>query len=502
MSELGQGTCPLVPGISLFAPVYIIVMNTHSKGGLSAWQLTMLALGTVVGGSFFLGSSIAIRAAGPAIFLSFILGGVLVYFILSALSEMAVANPRSGSFQAYSQEAFGPWLGFVVGWVYWTGLVLAMSSEATAASVFIQAWIPGVSLPALATIIVVVVTLLNLLGARTLSHLECSLAAIKLGALAGFAGLALALIIGIFPGKAPVGLGALAAEPFFPGGAGGIAGSMLIVLFSYAGFEIIGLASSETRDPHKAIPRAIIYTVIILVGLYCSVIALLLPLVPTASLSQEVSPLVAALTGGGLRRAAGSINIIMITAIISTMLAATFGLGRMVRSLADSGHAPSVLVDKGEVPLRGILFSGAAMLASVSLGYLLPNRVYLFLVSSGGFSLLFVYVIILITHNKHRRRYGCPPRGHCQLAGFPYTSWSAIAGLVAVIATMPLIPGQGSGLYVGLLLTGFYLVLYMVFKGQPRRYFTRSLAMAKPLPPNLLYGQDETRQDSKESKLK
>lgn len=469
----------------------------NSKEGLSAWQLTMLALGTVVGGSFFLGSSIAIRAAGPSIFLSFILGGVLIYFILSALSEMAVANPRPGSFQAYSQEAFGPWLGFVVGWIYWTGLVLAMSSEATAASVFIKEWLPRVSTPVMATVIVLGVTLLNLLGARTLSHLESSLAAIKLGALVGFIGLALALIAGFFPGKAPVGLGALASEPVFPGGIGGIAGSMLIVLFSYAGFEIIGLASSETRDPHSTIPRAILYTLVFLVGLYCAVIALMLPLVPTANLTQEVSPLVAALSSGGLFWAAGFINVIMITAIISTMLAATFGLGRIARSLADAGHAPAVLTDKGDVPLRGILFSGAAMLASVSLGYLLPKQIYLFLVSSGGFSLLFVYVIILITHYRHRKRFGCPPKGHCQLAGFPYTSWFAIAGLVAVIVTMPLIPGQGSGLYVGLLLTVFYLMLYTIFKGHPRGLFSRSSALAKPLPPDVLSVPERTNQDDK-----
>ncbi|MEM5768346.1 MAG: amino acid permease, partial [Bacillota bacterium] len=43
--------------------------------GLSAWQLTMLALGTVVGGSFFLGSAVAIRSAGPSILISYVLGG-------------------------------------------------------------------------------------------------------------------------------------------------------------------------------------------------------------------------------------------------------------------------------------------------------------------------------------------------------------------------------------------------------------------------------------------
>jgi len=454
----------------------------NRKDGLSAWQLTMLALGTVVGGSFFLGSSIAIRAAGPGIFLSFILGGILVYIILSALSEMAVANPGPGSFRTYSEEAFGPWLGFLVGWVYWTGLVLAMSSEATAASVFIRAWIPQLSLPLLAIIIIAGVTVLNLLGAKTLSHLESGLAAIKLAALVGFIGLALALILGLIPDKPPVGLGALGLEPIFPGGIAGIAGSMLIVLFSYAGFEIIGLASSEARNPHKTIPKAITYTVIGLVGLYCAVIATLLPLVPTGNLTGEVSPLVEALTVRGLGRAAGSINVILVTAILSTMLAATFGLGRMVRSLADAGHAPSILADKGDVPLRGILFSGVAMLVSASLGYLLPREIYIFLVSSGGFSLLFAYVVILVTHYRHRKKYGCPPRGHCQLAGFPYTSWMAIAGLITVITTMPLIPGQGSGLYVGLMLSGFYLLLYFFIKNAPHKLFHRNTALAKPLP--------------------
>ena len=69
----------------------------QKKGkGLSATQLTMMALGSVIGGSFFLGSSVAIRAAGPSIIIAYILAGVLVYFILYALSEMTVANPSMG----------------------------------------------------------------------------------------------------------------------------------------------------------------------------------------------------------------------------------------------------------------------------------------------------------------------------------------------------------------------------------------------------------------------
>jgi AAT family amino acid transporter len=448
--------------------------------GLSAWQLTMFALGTVVGGSFFLGSAIAIKAAGSAILLSFIIGGILVYFILTALSEMTVADPQPGSFRTYAEKAYGSWLGFLVGWVYWTGMVLAMSSEATAVSILLRSWIPQFSLPLLSISVVLAVTLLNLLGTKKLSNLESGLASIKLAALIGFIILAAALIAGWFPGKAAVGLGFLGTEPFFLGGIGGIAGSMLIVLFSYAGFETIGLASSEARDPHRTVRKAIRYTVLILLGLYILVIALMLPLLSAANLEEDTSPMVAALNGQGLNIAAGIINIVLITAIISTMLAAMFGLGRMLRSLADSGNAPSFLVEKGDIPFKGIIVSGLGMLIGVSMAYILPDQIYIFLVSSGGFSLLFSYLIILISHKRFRAKNGCPPAGHCQLPGYPYTSWIAIISLIVIIATMPLIEGQGSGLFAGLILVLFYILVFYLAKVYRLKHAI-TMAAAKPL---------------------
>lgn len=433
-------------------------------GGLDVWHLTMLALGTVVGGSFFLGSAIAIRTAGPGILVSFILGGILVYIVLTALSEMTVASQAPGSFRSHAEKMYGPAVGFIIGWVYWTGLTLAMSSEATAASVFLRAWVPGLSLPLMAVIIIVVVTLVNLVGAKTLTTLESGLALIKLTAIAAFIVLAAALIAGLFPGRAPVGLGVLPAEPLLPRGLAGIAGSMLIVMFTYAGFEVIGLAASEAKNPHQTVPRAILFTILGLVGLYTLSISVLLPLVPTPGLTETVSPLVAGLTARGLGWAAGTINGILVIAILSTMLAAMFGMGRMVRSLAEVGYAPAWLKEEREVPKRGILFSGAGMLAGVGLAYLLPQRIYLFLVSSGGFALLFTYVIIMATHYRFRLVHGCPPKGHCQLYGFPYTSILGLAALVAIIASMPLVPGQGSGLLAGLLLVVLFTLTYVVYK--------------------------------------
>lgn len=431
--------------------------------GLSAWQLTMMALGTVIGGSFFLGSSVAIHAAGPAILICYVLGGALVYFILFALSEMTVANPDSGSFRTFAAQAFGPGVGFVVGWVYWTGMILAMSSEATAVSILVRGWAPNISISLLGSLIIISVTMLNLLGADKLSKLESSLAAVKLFAIVSFIVIALLLITGVMPRTSAIGAGELNREPFMAGGIKSIAGSMLIVIFAYAGFEIIGLAASETDNPRETVPKAIKYTVICLVGFYILSVAVLLPLIPTAGLSEDISPMVAALNRWRIGWAGTILNIVLITAILSTMLAAMFGLGRMMRSLADEGHAPNWLKDESNVPRRGILFSGFAMLLGLGFGMLLP-RVYLFLISSGGFALLFTYAAILATHIHFRKINGCPPEGKCQMPGYPYTSWIALISMIIIILSMPFIPGQGSGLIAGFILIALYSFIYMGIK--------------------------------------
>lgn len=437
-------------------------MKKNEKG-LSAWQLTMMALGTVIGGSFFLGSAVPIHAAGPAVIISFVLGGILVYFILYALSEMTVANPDAGSFRRFAAQAFGQGTGFVVGWVYWTGMVLAMSSEATAVSILLREWFPNLSIGVLGGSIIVAVTLLNLLGADKLSKLESGLAAVKLLAIVSFIVIALMLIAGLFPGKAAVGGGEMTREPFVPGGLKGIAGSMLIVMFAYAGFEIIGLAASEASEPQKTVPRAINYTVFGLVGFYILSIGVLLPLIPTSQLNENISPMVAALLHQGIGWAGMAINFVLITAILSTMLAAMFGLGRMMRSLADDGLAPNWLKDHTDVPYRGILFSGLAMLAGLGVGLMLP-KIYLFLVSSGGYALLFTYAVIMATHIRFRKRNGCPPNGKCQMWGFPYTSVAVLIFLVIAVLSMPFVAGQESGLIAGVIITVFYVISYLFVK--------------------------------------
>lgn len=429
--------------------------------GLTAWQLTMMALGSVVGASFFLGSAVAIKAAGPAISITYILAGILVYFILYALSEMTVANPNSGSFYTFTAEVYGPGAGFVVGWVYWAGMVLAMSSEATAVAILLQEWFPRLSLPIVGSVIIILTTLVNLLGADKLSKLESSLSIVKVLAVIAFIVIGILLITGAIGDNDAIGVGELASEEFMPGGITSMAGSLLIIVFSYAGFEIIGLAASEADNPHKTIPRAILYTVVSLVGLYLLSIFVLLPLIPTSSLSENVSPMVAALSRWGMGWAGEIINFILVSAILSTMLAATFGIGRMMRSIAADGHAPRWLVDRKDIPYRGILFSGAITLVGLWFGLLFPS-VYLFLISSSGYATLFTYLAIVATHIRFRRCNGCPPEGKCQMPGYPYTSWIALISLVIAIVSMPFIPGQAPGLIAGVIMTAIFAGVYFI----------------------------------------
>ncbi len=434
--------------------------------GLSVLHLVMMTLGTAIGGSFFLGSAVAVHAAGPAVLISFVFGGILVYFILFSLSEMTVSNPDTGSFRTYAAQAFGDGAGFVVGWVYWSGMVLAMSSEATAVSILLTHWLK-MPIPILGSIVIAAVTVLNLLGAEKLSKLESGLASIKLFAIGSFIILAVLLIIGLFPHAPTLGLGETLREPFMPGGIKGIAGSMLIVMFTYAGFEIIGLFAPEAEDPQRNIPKAIKYTVISLVALYMLSITALLPLLPTEYFNESASPMVLALDRWGISWAGFAINFVLITAILSTMLAAMFGLGRMMRSLVDEGHAPKFLQDKKEVPYRGILVSGLGMLAALGVGLLFP-KVYLFLISSGGFALLFTYAVIIASHIRFRKKHGCP-QGKCQMPGFPYTSWFALISMLAIMASMPFIKGQGAGLLAGLAMILIFIIVYCFLRRSSRR---------------------------------
>ncbi|MPM71735.1 L-asparagine permease 2 [bioreactor metagenome] len=209
-------------------------------------------------------------------------------------------------------------------------------------------------------------------------------------------------------------------------------------------------------------PKAIHLTVLSLVGLYLLCISILIFIVPTANLSEDESSLVTALNYYNITWASTAMNIILISAILSTMVAAMFGIGRMLRSLVEGGLGPEFLKDKTDVPYRGIIFSGLSMLLSLFIGLIFP-RVYLFLISSGGFAILFTYIVLMFTHIRFRKRNG-KPEGKCRLCGFPYSSLFTLLGLLVAMFSMLFVKGQASGFFAGVSLVAFFSIFYVIVK--------------------------------------
>ena len=111
------------------------------KKALSQRQLTMIAIGGVIGAGLFVGSGVVIKDTGPGAFITYALAGVLIIMVMRMLAEMAVANPSTGSFADYARNALGNWAGFSVGWLYWYFWVIVVGFEAIAGAKIIQYWV-------------------------------------------------------------------------------------------------------------------------------------------------------------------------------------------------------------------------------------------------------------------------------------------------------------------------------------------------------------------------
>ena len=104
----------------------------HLLRGLNARHIRFIALGSAIGTGLFYGSASAIKAAGPAVLLAYLIGGAAVFIVMRALGEMAVRNPVSGSFGSYARQYLGPLAGFITGWTYTFEMVIVALADVTA----------------------------------------------------------------------------------------------------------------------------------------------------------------------------------------------------------------------------------------------------------------------------------------------------------------------------------------------------------------------------------
>src|SRR5689334_4548780 len=174
-------------------------VNPQLRQGLSQRQLSMIALGGVIGAGLFVGSGVVIKDTGPAAFLTYALCGLLIVLVMRMLGEMAAANPSTGSFADYAAKALGGWAGFSVAWLYWYFWVIVVGFEAVAGGKVLNYWFHA-PLWLLSLCLMVLMTATNLFSVSSFGEFEFWFAGIKVATIVIFLAVGTVYVLGLVPG--------------------------------------------------------------------------------------------------------------------------------------------------------------------------------------------------------------------------------------------------------------------------------------------------------------
>src|SRR5579862_9844840 len=144
-------------------------------------HVAMITIGGIIGAGLFVGSSVAINATGPAVIISYILTGFLLLLVMRMLGEMAVEMPQVRSFTEFTRAGLGDWAGFTVGWLYWYFWIVVIPTEAIAGAAIIQRWLP-LQTWEIGTVLMALMTAVNLMSARAYGEFEFWFSSIKVAA--------------------------------------------------------------------------------------------------------------------------------------------------------------------------------------------------------------------------------------------------------------------------------------------------------------------------------
>ncbi|MGE7624983.1 amino acid permease [Viridibacillus sp. NPDC096237] len=372
------------------------------KGSMMWWQFSLLGVGCTIGTGFFLGSSIAIEKSGPAVLIPFFLAAIGTYIVYDALVKMSIANPDKGSFRSYAKRAFGKWAGFSNGWVYLISEMLIMGSQLMALGIFTQFWFPALQLWIGTSIFAVLGLLIILTGIKGFEKFQNIFGVMKLAAIVMFIIVAVVILSrGMTIQPSEVHSLFDTYKNFFSEGYRGLWLALLYAFYAYGGIEVMGLLIIDLKNPRQA-PKAGKIMILVLTIIYVLSIALALVLVSWQEIKVEESPFITALENFQLPYVTDIFNGILIIAGFSTMVASLYGVLTILTSLAEDHDAPAILVKKGEmrVPLPAFLFVAGALLTTIIIGFLLPEKIFEYMITAAGLMLLYNWLFILVTYTK------------------------------------------------------------------------------------------------------
>ncbi|WP_395311634.1 amino acid permease [Mycobacterium sp. AMU20-3851] len=434
------------------------------KKALSQRQLTMIAIGGVIGAGLFVGSGVVIGDTGPGAFLTYGMAGVLIIMVMRMLAEMAVANPSTGSFADYSRNALGDWAGFSVGWLYWYFWVIVVGFEAIAGAKIIQYWM-DVPLWLSALVFMVLMTATNLFSVSSYGEFEFWFAGIKVAAIVAFIAAGAAYIFGLWPDKSADFSNLTSHGGFMPMGFGVITVGIVTVIFSMVGAEIATIAAAESKDPERAVAKAANSVILRILVFYVGAVLVLVTIVPWNDESVAASPFVAAFSEMGIPYADHVMNAVVLTAVLSCLNSGMYTASRMLFVLAARREAPPSLVKvtRRGVPANAILASSVVGFLCVIAAAVSPDTIFAFLLNSSGAIILFVYLLIAISQIVLRYR---TPDSQLRVKMwlFPVLSVLTALGIVAILVQMFIDRELRSQLVLSLLSWAVVIGLFVVNK--------------------------------------
>ncbi|MFP7485504.1 amino acid permease, partial [Priestia filamentosa] len=243
--------------------------NQNLQRTMTSRHIMMMALGGAIGAGLFKGSSSAIDMAGPSVVIAYLIGGIILLFIMQGLAEMAVQNNKARTFRDLVQSHLGKYPAYFLDWIYWKMWVLNIAAEAVVSAIFLQYWFPQYPIWFLTLLVSVLVTVVNLLSVKVFAETEYWLALVKISVIILFILAGILLLFVSFGSHEAVGFSNLTKhDGFFPNGSVGLITAMLVVIYSYGGTEIIGVTLAETKNPEKVVPKAVRSTLTRIIAFY------------------------------------------------------------------------------------------------------------------------------------------------------------------------------------------------------------------------------------------
>ena len=313
-----------------------------------------------------------------------------------------------------------------------------------------------------ALIITALLTATNLFSVANYGEFEFWFALIKVVAIVGFIVLGVLAILGVLPGAHRTGLDGFTKFGFFADGFSGVLAAMLTTMFTFMGTEIVTIAAAESKNPVDGIRKAVNSVIWRIALFYLGSIAVVIALTTWNSESlQKNGSYQEALNNMGLDKLATVLSFVILTAVASCLNSALYTASRMAYSLGKRGDAPRAFAS---VTGRGV--PAVAILASVSVGflavignYLLPEKIFGYLLATSGATALLVYLVIAVTQLRARRaldRAGWRPA--VRMWGFPYLTYLTIAFIIVTLLAMLLRDDQRTNV----LLTAIPAVIVLV----------------------------------------